>query len=223
MNRNKLIRLLFNLFLLVILSGWALRIAVRYYYHLYHPGCIPVTIYHFTVFGTVVLLGYGLGKKLLDLLKIDFSLPAEEIIFSFGLGLGLLAYFIFFIGLLGGLYFWLISVLILVLLLWLSPEIGGLFVKLKQFWHNSQHIHLSIFEKYVCGIISVYVLVNIFCALVPCGYIYGDIYTYHLAAPKIYLRNHQIVNIPFIKVALMPFTVEMLYLLGLLFKSEIAC
>ncbi|MBD3184964.1 hypothetical protein GF312_21960, partial [Candidatus Poribacteria bacterium] len=64
----------------------------------------------------ILLVFTGLGRRILKLTGFEFRSLMEEIVFSFGLGIGIAALLVLGIGLLGGLKAWIFYILLLILL-----------------------------------------------------------------------------------------------------------
>ena len=170
----------------------------------------------------VILVAAGFGRRIGSLLHIKYGGALEKNVFSAGMGLGLLSYLVLGIGLLHVLYAW---VLACVLLLMAAVSIGEIRSLLAEAGHaiklrfksrlgmGDAAIAFSIVSLGVLGLLG---------ALAPPAGLDWDGLAYHLAVPKIYLRQHSITYIPFVSHSNFPFLTEMLYTLGLAFGSAAA-
>src|SRR3989344_9462714 len=89
----------------------------------------------------ILLLSFFLGKKLFYLLNIKFKALSEEFLFSISIGLAVLSYIIFFLGIFGLLYPFLINIILIFLFIILLPEI-------KNYLMNLQYIRKSNYFKF---------------------------------------------------------------------------
>jgi len=169
----------------------------------------------------ILVDAFFVGRQFLKWLKINFSSQLEGFVFSTAIGLGVIAYSILFLGACGVLYRSVVWVLLVVffLLFVVNPvrKFG------RGFLSNRQERFLCRnpygFPTYISvAIIVVALFLTVVSAVVPP--VYYDILLYHYGAPNIYIQNHKIVYIPEIVHSNFPFTVEMLYTLGLLIGRE---
>lgn len=158
----------------------------------------------------LVGIATALGIKLLAAFRLNTRV--EAFLYGAGLGLGILAYLTFFLGLLGLLYSWVIYPVLLVLA-------AGCGKELKTCWpiKLGRPQKVSIVLGLVLGL---HLLFNFSGALAPPTT--SDALAYHLALPRRYAVQHAIGYVPANLYAHWPATIEMLYLLGLLVHGEIA-
>lgn len=160
------------------------------------------------------------GRTLKWFQRTTFRLrPSEEILFSLALGQGIIAYGILFLGLLGGLNKnFLIGGLSILFLFslpyqkeWWRTLWGGLrgclFLLSESSW----------VEKVGAGVILLLLFGTLLGALAPPAGFDWDGLSYHLAVPKVYLREGRIFYIPYDHHSNFPFTLQMLFTLGLAF------
>lgn len=167
----------------------------------------------------IFLVSAGLGKKVFSLFKFEFSSFLEELLFSTGLGLGLLSIFTFLLGILKLLYPLYAYLLLLVCGLICFREI---FEIMEEIWVSRQKIlwkELSLFNRFTVLIIGFCFLILLISTYNPP--IDGDVLLYHLSIPKIYLKNHAIIYLPFNFFSNFPFLVETLFIFALLLKSDL--
>jgi len=165
------------------------------------------------------VLCYFVGGSALRRLGLELrSLPERAAIYV-AVGLGILAYSILGIGLLGGLNWIGFGLLILGFVLWAGFEMrtrgSGRQVKEEAKGEEREGEKTSRFEMTVIGMVGAILLVLVGGSLAPAGAIEWDSLAYHLAVPKIYLADGRIHYIPFVSHSNFPFTMEMLYTLGL--------
>ncbi len=160
---------------------------------------------------------FGFGAAALRRLGARPETSAEEIPFAIALGLGVLSYLILALGLLGLIKVWaFVAVIVLLGLLgWrhvarLGREaIAGL---RRARWNWSVFAVLLFLVAAV-----VFTLIG---TLAPSGDIDYDGLVYHLTIPKLYLHDGRIHPIPWLSHSNFPFTLEMLYLLGLTLRDQ---
>lgn len=162
--------------------------------------------------------GWGLGQEILRWLlgtQGQRALPSElHPLWSLALGWGALAYATLAMGLLGGLNPWMAGGLLGL----------GTLLALRAGWRAREALFLSrprwrTMESLGLATILALLLLNLLYALSPPTANDWDDLTYHLAAPKVYLRHGRILPIPYDSHTHFPFTMEMLYTLALLFSS----
>ncbi len=208
--------------LFAILVLWAFGVLVAYYLSYPFPF-LSLTLKLGLLF-VLLILATALGRKILRYCKVKFDFLFEEILFSISLGLGIISYSVLGLGLLGLLYYWLFSILLVILTIFLSSEIKE---TLKEIWQRVTNISRERFTPLnitLGAIIIGVVLINLIGALAPSVPITSMSYdssVYHLAVPNIYLQYQRIIPVSFNLYSNFPFTGEMLYLLALLLKCDI--
>ncbi len=174
------------------------------------------------------LIGYGLGRKVWNILKVGFDSFLEEVVFSLALGWGVLAYLVLALGVSGLLYrgiaYGLLAVLTLILLPDLRTFIGTVRNRLTG---SGRQIGFSEVDRQTNRVFffSLWTLLAITVATVLVGALTPplnyDALSYHLGVPKEYIRQHSIVYLPHQVYSNFPFTMEMLYLFSLLLQGDI--
>ncbi|MEW6556906.1 MAG: phospholipid carrier-dependent glycosyltransferase [Elusimicrobiota bacterium] len=139
--------------------------------------------------------------------------PLEEIVFAVGLGLGLIAYIIFLLGISGLLYFLPIVAIIL-----FFTVFGFLDFKKNPVKFVIKKGKLSLLDIFVAGILLVAMLINLAGALSP--EIFYDSLVYHLAVPNYYKLHNKMLNMPYVFYSNLPLVHGMLYTAGLVIKDE---
>ncbi|HEA47380.1 MAG TPA: phospholipid carrier-dependent glycosyltransferase, partial [bacterium] len=204
------------------LTLWAFVVLGAYYLSYPFP-LIPILL-EIGLLTILLFLAICLGRKILRHFKVKFNSFFEENLFSIGLGLGIISYSVLGLGLLGLLYHWLFSILLVILTIFLSSEIKE---TLKGIWQRVTNISRERFTPLnitLGAIIIGVVLINLIGALAPSVPITSMSYdssVYHLAVPNIYLQHQRIIPVSFNLYSNFPFTGEMLYLLALLLKCDI--
>lgn len=173
------------------------------------------TIFTIGLYSGFILLALASGVKILNRIKLKELRSFEKALYGLPLGMGLIAYGVLGLGLIGILSPFSIICWLLLLLVWTWKEWNELLGKIPRFiakgknkWRN-----LSIYPRLLiilAGII--FLMAGIQSLAPPWDY---DGLMYHLVAPKIFLEQNQIVILPDIHQANSPLTVEMMYLVGM--------
>ncbi len=162
-----------------------------------------------------LLISLNLGRKIMNKASFSTDLYGEEQLFSIGVGMGSLSLIVFFLGIAGILFNWVIlSALVLVTVTTipelkkcfrLPPELGHRFLKLLK--------ENTLISKVLVAVLIAFVLINLIGALAPVrGF---DPQTYHLLTPKKYLMHHRIYSVPDSSQSYYPMAIEMLYVIAL--------
>ncbi len=166
----------------------------------------------------VLVLCFGVGAAALQRLRAGVASLGEELPFACALGLGILSYSMLALGLLGYLKPWAALVLLALFavigrrhLLRLLRELPRELSSLAP-WRASV-LPMSLF------LLIVFTL-TLLGALAPAPDSDYDSLVYHLAIPKVYLRDGSIHFLPWLSHSNFPFTLEMLYTLGLLLRDQ---
>ncbi|MGC8843854.1 MAG: hypothetical protein ACP5QS_07930, partial [bacterium] len=157
----------------------------------------------------VVALAYGIGGRILRRIRPPNLNNGEKAIFSIGIGLGIIAYLVFFLGIAGLLNKWAILTLLLFLTVLSLRRIN---LKLRP---NLRDFPLELLVLIPC------IIAVLLPALSPP--FDWDGLAYHLAVPKLYLKAHKIYWIKFIHHSNFPFLMEMLYTIPLSLGLIDAC
>jgi len=167
----------------------------------------------------ISLIAIGLGRLILCSAGIKVISFGEYVVFSLGLGFGILSYSVFLLGALQFLYPVALYILIglcapLALAGWLSLRCR-LEIKTK----SSFKTRLSFWDQCVGDILIACLLVGFLLVLTPA---FGkDALTYHLAVPKLFLKHHGIYFVPGNIFAHYPLNTEMLYIVGLALRGDV--
>jgi len=166
----------------------------------------------------ILLVCFGAGAGVLRLLRAGTGSWAEEIPHAVALGMGLLAYLLLGVGLLGYLHLW-----VGIALLGLLAVFGR-----RDLVRLVRHIPAGIAHlgRWRWGAVPLLLFfstagaLTLIGALAPSGGVDYDGLVYHLTIPKLYLAHGGIYPIPWLTHSNFPFTLEMLYLLGLMLRGQ---
>jgi hypothetical protein len=178
----------------------------------------------------ILCISFGAGARLLRLLGVLQPLVkksrterpslAEEFVFAASLGFGVLAYLVLLLGICGLLYNWALAALLLVVAAICWRQILRLLEGILQGIVKAATIvfpYSSIALGLWTALMLLFILIG---ALAPAAVTEWDGLAYHLAAPKIYLQQHRILPLPWMSHSNFPFSMEMLYLLGLALQGQ---
>ncbi|NDK11734.1 MAG: hypothetical protein COY42_08470 [Armatimonadetes bacterium CG_4_10_14_0_8_um_filter_66_14] len=169
----------------------------------------------------VGLVSVGLGGQLLRWLRTEPAGLCEAVALGGALGLAVLAYTVWGVAALGFLYpavGW--GVLALAALVGgrrAARVVVGALARVHPGW---RHVRVPEAFLWVC-LLSV-LAAGLVKSLAPPVANDWDALQYHLAFPKIYVAHHRLLQLPFSTHSYFPFTMEMLYTLGLLVRSVAA-
>lgn len=163
------------------------------------------------------LVVVGLGTKLLSALGVRVPGFVEELVFAAGLGFGFLSYFVFALGISGLLRGYLIYGALGLVAVFCGREMLGL---VRRFRSANDLVNLGEhpFVWLLAGTIGLAIALNFIGALAPISS--ADALYYHMAAPKYYAMERRIVPMPWEWPTYQPFNIEMLFLLGMLLRSD---
>jgi hypothetical protein len=161
---------------------------------------------------------FGVGARVLRWLRADVPSLAEELPFAAAIGMGVLSYLMLVVGLLGWLHVWVAAVLLAALLLIGRKDARRLLRGAPRILaaatpRRAGPFLLSLFLLLV-------LILTLLGALAPANDSDYDSLVYHLAIPKIYVQDARIHFIPWLTHSSFPFTLEMLYTLGLLLRDQ---
>ncbi|MFH1314582.1 MAG: hypothetical protein ABIJ00_15350 [Candidatus Eisenbacteria bacterium] len=166
----------------------------------------------------IYLLATGLGKMTLRYFGVSFETWKEESIFSIGLGLGLLAYAVFAVGILGILYTWAVCAVLVVAAIACRRELKHTVMRLPGLFRNLKPGTRPRVILALTAVVVVCIAMNSLGTLAPVSSM--DALAYHFAAPKVYIEHHKIIETPWLHWhSYQPFTVQMLFTLGMLLRN----
>jgi hypothetical protein len=170
--------------------------------------------------GLTLLVAGGIGRKVQRWLKLEGWTRLERAVFGLSIGLGVLAYGVLALGLVRSLQPWAILLLLTIVAVWTWRELTDIVTALPSHlavpFRGWREIGLG--ERLLSvagGLIFVLTLLQ---ALTPPWDTDGLMY--HLQGPKLFLQAERILLLPDNWQANGPFTVEMLYAIGMAFGSD---
>ena len=214
MKRSPLVILVITILSIV----WLFAVVFNYYI-VHKPLTIGNLAAIFNVLGDLLtalllyVLGVGMGRRLTR--AIQFGSPLESLVMQTGLGLGIVSFITFGLGLVGLLNSILFWVLLLLALLLLRRDLGTA-------WSDARTVRILLptrFEQLLGGFCLVSLLMAVIIALTPP--IAWDAQTYHLVIPKMDIARGVISAPPDIPYFSFPSLVEMVYLAAMLLKGDI--
>jgi 4-amino-4-deoxy-L-arabinose transferase-like glycosyltransferase len=167
----------------------------------------------------VLLLCAALGLKAKRWLRINGLTGTEVGIFSLALGLGMIAYSVFALGLLGLLHAWALAGCLAVWGLFAWRETAEILAWLRGgVLNRAAWRQLTLDEKLLLILGGAVFLFSLVQALTP-AWDYDGL-MYHLQGPRLFLQAGRFYPIPENWLTFYPFTVEMLFTVGLALGSE---
>jgi hypothetical protein len=167
----------------------------------------------------ILFLSVGLGRKVERWLKLEDLTFLEQVVFGLPIGLGALAYGVMTLGLIGLLQPWVILLYLVIVGIWAHQEWSEVSTRLPvwviQLWQAWRRLSLG--KKAVCLLGGLILACSVVQALAP-PWDYDGL-MYHLHGPKLFLQAGRILLLPDTW-ANYPFTLEMLYTLGMAFGSD---
>ncbi len=167
----------------------------------------------------ISLIAIGLGRLILCRAGIKAISFGEYVVFSTGLGFGILSYSVFLLGALQLLYP--VALYILIGLFAILSLAGwlGLRCPLEIERKTTSKTRLSFYDRCIGAILIACLFLGFLLVLTP-G-IGKDALIYHLAVPKLFLKHHGIYFIPGNIFAHYPLNSEMLYAAGLALRGDV--
>ena len=168
----------------------------------------------------ILLLAGGLGRKVQRWLKLEGLSHLEQAIFGIPLGLGVLAYGVLALGLVGLLQPWAILLWLVAAGVWAWQEWTEVVEQLPEWLTQQPRVlrELGTQEKVLLVLGGLIFALTLFQALTP-PWDYDGL-MYHLQGPRLFLQAGRILLLPDTWQANGPFTVEMLFAVGLAFGSD---
>jgi len=184
------------------------------------PWAILDAAFAVGLLGLILLLAGGLGWKVQRWLRLELLTHLEQIAFAVPVGMGILAYGVLTLGLTGLLYPWAILIWLIVAAAWAWPEwsdiIQGFPRRLAQTHQTLTKLRLGAKALLIVGALLL-ALATLQALTPPFDY---DSLMYHLQGPRLFLEAGRILLLPDIWQANGPFTVEMLFTMGLALGSD---
>ncbi|KPJ57784.1 MAG: hypothetical protein AMJ42_04375 [Deltaproteobacteria bacterium DG_8] len=185
---------------------------------LYLKNSLPYVV-DFFVFTLISVSVYGIGFLIYRILKLDCPTKMEEIVYCCAFGIGLTAYLILGVGLLGLLYKKVFYLIFILLTVFLAPYIyknRSVFLKRKK-----ENVSSSKFDRYwnliLCSILFFLFANSFINALAPVTDY--DSMVDHYGLPNIFIQEHRICYLPENVLSAYPLTMEMLFTLGSLLRG----
>ena len=206
----------------VALLGGAHAYALRLPWDQASPWVLASHLFAVAMLAGLLWLGAALGLRVVRILGVGDAPGLEVLLFAVGLGLGGLAYLVLACGFLGLLRPWVLAALLAVLAIVLRAELAELMAALptlgRAWLAQRRELRHDLMLRPTVMLAEVLVVLLVVRALAPpTGY---DALHYHLEGPQQFLQLGRLAPLPELQQANMPFTVEMLYLLGLAFGSD---
>jgi len=168
------------------------------------------------ILAILVFMIVGLGRLTLSKANPPFLSFGEMFFYSGGIGLGMVGYCVFFLGLSQG--FHRISISILLTLLMILSLAGWLRVKRPPITPDLKKLR-SPWDRFAFFLLLLCLLAGLLLTLTP--EIGKDALIYHLAVPKLCLKHHGFTFIPGNIFSNYPLHSEMLFLIGLFLQGDI--
>ncbi|MBD3379127.1 MAG: hypothetical protein GF408_01530 [Candidatus Omnitrophica bacterium] len=160
------------------------------------------------------------GGSLLKASRFSFRSLSEEVFFSVIAGMGVLGYFVYFLGLAGflstGALFFLLALAVLVS----APAMAEMGRAVYEAAGKGGGKALSLLEKALLAVMAVVLLNTLMGALAPLTS--NDNLAYRFVEIKTFLDDGRVGYIPYTRESLWPYLTEMLFLLGMAIRSDIA-
>lgn len=166
----------------------------------------------------ILLACAGAGARLLRGLRANDCTLAEELPFAAALGLGALAYLTLAAGLAGALRPWVLGGLLVALAVVGGKEMVRIMRAFPGACRKVAPWRLPVLPLAVFLLVAF--LLTLIGALAPAGDSDYDSLVYHLTIPKLYLRAGGIHPLPWLTHSNFPFTLEMLYTVGLALHGQ---
>jgi hypothetical protein len=215
MNRTKVV--VGSLALLVAVLRWFLPERPLDYTG---PRALLDAIFALVLLILILLLAIGLGLKLLRKMKVDDLRSSEQILFGMPIGLGIIAYGVLVLGLVGLLQPWAI-LLWLIFIGILTANEWGEFASEIPTWikmGSRNWCKAGLGKKLLSGLVGMIFILTLFLTLSPPADPDGLIH--HLQAPKNFLEAGRFYPIPDFVFANYPSTIESLFAIGMIFGSD---
>jgi hypothetical protein len=190
------------------------------YYTVHKPLTVTVVlaladrVADLAAWAAFLFIATALGHRLLR--RWSPESPLEELIFAAGCGLGFVSLLVLALGLIGGLNRWLLYAISLVACLVLLADLKAVVRLLRSL--RRPHCR-SLLDKLLVGYLLLTVSLSLLACLTPP--VAWDSQVYHLTGPKLFIERGRIVgdiDIPYLG---FPSLVEMLFLSGMLLKSDL--
>ncbi|MBN1383895.1 MAG: glycosyltransferase family 39 protein [Elusimicrobia bacterium] len=197
------------------LSNLGIMLSFDQYLGIFNVTNLMIFKHLFNILLAAVFLfsAFSIGRILLKRSGIKWFNSLEEIVFSVGFGLGIIAYLIFIMGILKMLY-----TLPIIVMIVLFSIAGVLDLKRNPVKMILIEDRLSFIDIFAFILLSIAILLNLAGALSP--EIFYDSLVYHLAVPNYYKLHNEILNMPYVFYSNLPLVHGMLFTAGIMIKNE---
>jgi hypothetical protein len=205
-------------YLPVVFAIWVGSMVTLYFF--WFPLPQPAAENPYPAFGLslwIAWIALASGSYLLRLLKLSYGSKCEHLLFSSAIGVAILAYAVFGLGIMHLLYAQVVYGILIALTILSIWQFKALWASVCHYVQRSYHI--AKLDLALCAILSGLLGYHLLGTLIPP--LLFDALVYHLAIPKLYILNHSIEYIPYSFFSNFPFFMEMLYTLGLLVQGPI--
>jgi 4-amino-4-deoxy-L-arabinose transferase-like glycosyltransferase len=166
----------------------------------------------------LTLLSWGLGRKFSRILKIPYSTLSEEFPFATSLGLGVLSLIILILGAARLFYPAAIYITTLVLLILTLKELREIVSEISDCRKRCGEFKSNIPQITLFSLIVITIAILLAGTFTPP--ISYDGLAYHLGVPKIYIKEHGIIPLPYHVYSNFPFNMEMLFAYSILLTGN---
>ena len=181
---------------LFLLWGGCIFIIYMLWFPLF-PLRQPIADNPYVAFGLALWITWvviATGATILRYFRIGYGSPAERLLFSSGLGFGLLAYLVFGLGIAHFLYSWIAYGLLIILTALSFREIKPILTVFR--YYLVERKYRTSTTDVLFGVFGGFLLVYHFLGtLIPP--VLFDALVYHLAIPKLYILTHGIEYYPY--------------------------
>jgi hypothetical protein len=169
----------------------------------------------------ILLSSLGLGLPLVRRLLPDTSVGiGERLLFSAGSGLLFLSLLMLVLGLVGGYRSGWAWLLLSLGAIWGGWQLQGYQQLLREGIERITKMTFAPVDWALLGCAGAGMLYSLMSYAIAPPLSWDEL-AYHLAIPKLYVTQQQLINVPYIMYSNSPFNMEMLYTLGLLLHSDI--
>jgi hypothetical protein len=190
------------------------------YYTVHKPLTVTVVlglaarVADLAAWAALLFIAAALGHRLLR--GLNFKSPLEELVFAAGCGLGFVSLLVLGLGLIGGLNRLLLYVVSVLACLVLLSDLRAIVRLLRSLRRPPSR---SLLDRLLIGYLLLTVCLSLLACLTPP--VAWDSQVYHLTGPKLFIERGKVVgdiDIPYLG---FPSLLEMLFLAGMLLKSDI--